>query len=119
MKLANLGMLVLSTMVGPCVIAQEQEALHMMGPQSGVNVSFQAESIDRQDPPGGSTEEWARDVHLKGHVVIRMCCTLRGLDKDGARKAMYLRTDEAVYHARADQVETLGPATISFQDYPK
>jgi hypothetical protein len=117
MKLANLGILVVSAMVGPCMIGQEP--LHLMGPQTGINIGFTADSIERQDPPDASGDAWAKDVHLKGHVVIRACCAQRGLDEGGPKKAIFIRADEAVYHSKEDQIETLGRATVTFQPYPK
>lgn len=120
MKLVNLGFVVLTIAMGPRMIGQEQyDPLHLMGPQDRVNIGFTADNIERQDPPGASADGYASDLHLKGHVVIRACCLQRGLDGGAEKKAMFIRADDVMYHSRADELELVGPARISFQNYPK
>jgi hypothetical protein len=115
MKLV-LGLAILG--VAPQIIGQE--VLHSFGstPQRA-KVTFNADSIERQDPPGATADAYAAEVHLKGHVVIRACCMRRGIEGSLPTSAVFLRGDEAVYRVDTGDIEFRGEVHVNFQDYPK
>jgi hypothetical protein len=114
MKSITLALVVLSL---PCAIGQAQkEPLRL---SEGLGRSFNADSIERQDPLGASSGAYASVFHLKGNVVIRVCCVARGLSETAPKQAMFMSGDEAVYHQDTGQIEFRGDARVSFQNYPK
>ncbi|HEY3841499.1 MAG TPA: hypothetical protein VGL72_33245 [Bryobacteraceae bacterium] len=102
--------------IAPQVIGQEN--LHTLGAGGKVNITFNADSIERQDPDDGSAQ-FATVIHLKGNVVIRSCCMQWALAPSQPKQAVFMRGDEAVYHQEKGEIEFRGIVKVSFQDYPK
>lgn len=97
-----------------------QQNLHTFG-STGVrsNITFNADSIERQDPAGASADSYASVYHLKGNVVIRACCMQRGIAENQPKQAVFMRGDEATYHAESGEIEFRGNTRVTFQNYPQ
>ncbi len=119
MKSLVLGFAILLSASAPQIIGQEKEPLHYLGGTERVNLSFLADSIERQDPPTPSPGPYASVVHFKGNVVIRTCCFQKGTAKNRAKQLMIFHADEADYHQNTSELEVRGNVRVKFQNYPK
>jgi hypothetical protein len=120
MRLIALGFAILS--IAPQIIGQEpigQEPLHLSGATERTSINFTANSIERQDPSGTSSDVYASVFHLKGNVIIRACCMQRGLDENKPKQAVFMHGDDAVYHQETGEIEFRGGVRVTFQNYPK
>ncbi len=117
MKFIVLALVILSVTCALQVIGQEP--LHINAGSDRANISFTADSIERQDPTQPATSAYASTVHLKGNVVIRTCCVQRGLLENQPKQVMLIRADDAEYDQHSDEITIHGNARVTFQNYPK
>lgn len=76
-------------------------------------IGFAADSIVREDGP----TRYNSQIHLRGNVEIRTCCTQRpGQSQARPRAYMIMRADEADYDGEKGEIEARGTVRVSFQD---
>jgi hypothetical protein len=119
MKSIVLGFVILLAAAAPQIIGQEKEPLHYSAGTGRANLSFAADSIERQDPPTPSPTPYASVVRLKGNVVIRTCCIQNGTAKNRPKQVVIFHADEAEFNQDTRELEVRGNVKVKFQNYPK
>jgi hypothetical protein len=126
MKLAILGLAIVSVAFVPQVICQteQRESLHFSTGTERANINFTADSIERQDPTPTAATPYASVIRLKGNVVIRTCCVQKGIGlgkrpKNQPKQVMIMHADEADYRQDTGEIEARGKVLVTFQNYPK
>jgi hypothetical protein len=119
MKSIALGVVILFAALAPPIIGQEKETLHYSAGTGRTNLSFAADSIERQDPPTPSLTPYASVFRFKGNVVIRTCCIQNGTAKNRPKQVIIFHADEAEFNQETRELEVHGNVRVKFQNYPK
>jgi lipopolysaccharide assembly outer membrane protein LptD (OstA) len=123
MRLLVLGAAIGCAAFVPEIIGQDAP-LHLTSRTKTANISFSADSIERQDPATSRPSPYASLVRLRGNVQIRTCCVqapswTKKVSEIPAKQVVLMRADEADFHEDTGEMEVRGNVKVNFQNYPK
>src|SRR5258706_2147328 len=115
MKLRVLASIIVCIAFVPQTICQEDQK-HFAAHTPSAAVSFVADSIQRQDPSGSTSQRFASVVQLRGNVQIRTCCVQApdGSKKRPPRQVVMMRAEEVDFNQETGEMDVRGNVRVSF-----